>query len=238
MTTMTAARCPKCNIEVGATWRWCLACGYDPDGSAQRVRQSAIEARQREGGWLPVVIVVVGLLVGGAILWQTTPDDTALPESPSTAAEVSSWVPFVPASGGVQVDLPATPPSSEIDPNQAMDSGQPVESYAIGAGGHLFSVSVIDTGRADLASDAPAADVALRGYVEELASAISGEVTEMTTTTLDGVPALDVRIGHAVIGDVRGRVVVVGSRLVSVTVSSRELSSELAGRVIDSLTVS
>ena len=46
---MTAARCPKCHIEVGATWRWCLACGYDPDGSAQRVRQAdddfAIPAR-------------------------------------------------------------------------------------------------------------------------------------------------------------------------------------------------
>jgi len=77
MATMTVARCPKCQIEVGSTWRWCLACGYDPDGSAQRVRQAAIEARQREGGWIPVLVVLIGLMVGGFILWKTTPDDTS-----------------------------------------------------------------------------------------------------------------------------------------------------------------
>jgi hypothetical protein len=237
MATMTVARCPKCQIEVGTTWRWCLACGYDPDGSAQRVRQAAIEARQREGGWVPVLIVLLGLLVGGAILWRTTPDDTKLPtEAPSTAAEVNDWVPFVPAGGGFRVDLPALPVASNI--NDVMRSGKPLESYAIGAGDHLFTVSVLDTKRTDLTPGNDAAlESAQRGYIDELAGAVSGEVTTADFTLEGGTPRTDFRIGNAIVGDMQGRVVAVGPRLISVVVSSRALNDGIAQHVTGSLTV-
>jgi hypothetical protein len=233
MTTMSEARCPKCHIEVGATWRWCLACGYDPDGSAQRVRQAAIEARQREGGWLPLAIVLVGLLVGGAILWRTTPDDTTPTVSPSTAAEVTSWTPFSPPDAGFRVDLPGAPVASP--PGATGPGGRPAATWAIGAGAHLFSVTVSDTGRSDLAPGRNGAEAegALRGYVTDLAGAVSGKVKSAEPTEGDG-RTIDFEIDDAVVGQVRGRVALVGTRFCSVAVSSRELSDEIADHVIDS----
>jgi hypothetical protein len=235
MATMTEARCPKCQIEVGTTWRWCLACGYDPDGSAQRVRQAAIEARQREGGWVPVLIVLFGLLVGGTILWRTTPDDTKVPtEAPSTAAEVNDWVPFVPAGGGFQVDLPAQPVSSNMD--GVLRSGQPLESYAIGAGDHLFTVTVLDTKRTDLTpANAGALESAERGYIDELAGAVSGEVTTADFTVEGQAGRTDFHIANAAVGEMQGRVMALGPRLVSVVVSSRALNEDIAGHATGSL---
>jgi hypothetical protein len=235
MATMTVARCPKCQIEVGTTWRWCLACGYDPDGSAQRVRQAAIEARQREGGWVPVLIVLLGLLVGGTILWRQTPDDTKVPtEAPSTAAEVNTWVPFVPAGGGFTVDLPAPPVASSTD--GVLRSGQPMESYAIGAGDHLFTVSVLDTKRSDLTPGNDAAlESAERGYINDLAGAVSGEVTTADFTVEGTTARTDFHIADAAVGEMQGRVMAVGSRLVSVVVSSRALNDDIAGHATGSL---
>jgi hypothetical protein len=231
---MTVARCPQCRIEIGSTWRWCLACGYDPDGSAQRVRQAAIEARQREGGWIPVLVVVIGLVIGGAVLWRTTPDDTAPTGSASTAAEVGEWVEFTPPSGGFRVDLPAQPVSSPA--SQGTGSATPVGSYAIGAGDHLFTVTVVETGRTDLVGGNEAAlEAALRTYVDELASAVSGEVTEADLDLSAGLPRLDFHIEHAAIGEMRGRAVVLGPRVASAVVSSRALNREISDHVVDSL---
>jgi hypothetical protein len=250
MAIMSVARCPKCHIEVGTTWRWCLACGYDPDGSAQRVRQAAIEARQREGGWLPVLIVLIGLVVGGAILWKTTPDDTPLPtESPSIAAEVSEWVPFAPPSGAFHVELPATPVATTAEPTR---SGRPVDSYAIVGGDHLYTVSVIETGRTDLTrGNDPALESALRAYVDDLAASVSGEVTRAEVNLGAPTPMLDFEIDHAIVGRMRGRVAVLvdpggpnppaaggavppPGRLAGVSITSKQLSDELANHVIDS----
>jgi hypothetical protein len=234
MAIMTAARCPKCQIEVGTTWRWCLACGYDPDGSAQRVRQAAIEARQRQGGWIPVLVVMLGLAIGGGVLWKTTPDDTSLPtESPSTAAEVSEWVSFSPPAGGFKVDLPAQPMAST---GQTSPTGQPVQSYGIGSGDHLFTVTVLDTGRADLVPGHDAeVEAAMRANVDQLAGTVSGEVTVADVDATGPPPRLDFRIEHAAIGELRGRVVVLGSRLVTAVVSSKALSDEIADHVVESL---
>jgi hypothetical protein len=235
MVTMTEARCPKCKIEVGATWRWCLACGYDPDGSANRVRQAAIEARQREGGWLPVIIVLVGLSIGGVILWRTTPDDTSLPTvAPSTAAEVTSWTSFTPPSGGFAVDLPGPPTSST--PGPVTPSGRPLETFAVGAAGHLFSVNVVDTRRTDLlpGKDEAAVQSVLHGYAAEVAGALSGELGETTPTTAGGAPGLDFRVDHGALGELQGRVMLVGTRLCSVAVTSRELSDDITEHVFDS----
>lgn len=232
---MTEARCPKCHVEVGATWRWCLACGYDPDNSAQRVRQAAIEARQREGGWLPVVIVLIGLLIGGTILWRTTPDDTTLPTvGPSTAAEVTSWVSFSPPGGGFHVDLPSLPASTP----PAQSTGTGAETFAVGAAGHLFTVAVgaAPPGLAPGRDDA-GVERALRARAAELAASFSGSLASADPTSVDGVPALDVEIGDAVIGAVRARIVLVGTHLCTVTISGRELSDEIVGHVLGSFTV-
>jgi hypothetical protein len=236
MATMAMARCPQCNVEVGATWRWCLACGYDPDGSAQRVRQAAIEAKQNEGGWLPVIIVLVGLAIGGMILWRTTPDDTTLPtESRSTAAEVTSWVPFSPPGGGFHVDLPGLPaePASSTSA-----TGRPVQSYVIGASGHLFQVWILDTGRDDpgLARRAET-DVAMKEYVNELGRAVSGQVAVAEPSSVGSSPALDFTIEDGIVGRVRGRLIQIGPKLVGVSVSSRDLSDDIADHVVDSLAV-
>jgi hypothetical protein len=234
MATMTVARCPKCQIEVGSTWRWCLACGYDPDGSAQRVRQAAIEARQREGGWIPVLIVLLGLLVGGAVLWRTTPDDTAPTGSASTAAEVDEWVAFTPPSGGFRVDMPAEPVSSPA--SEQFKAGRIIGTYAVGAGDHLFSVSVLETGRTDLTrGNDPALESALRGYVDELAAAVSGDVTEAALDLGGDLPRVDFRIEHAATGELRGRAVLLGPRLASAMVSSRALNPDIADHVVQSL---
>jgi hypothetical protein len=237
MATMSVARCPKCKVEVGSTWRWCLACGYDPDGSAQRVRQAAIERKQNEGGWLPVLIVLAGLFVGGVILWRTTPDDTTLPtESRSTAAEVTSWVPFDPPGAGFTVDLPALPGDEPAASTTA--NGRPVQSWAVGAGGHLFQVWTIDAGIDSLGGNRPAVtEQAMRDYVDELARAVSGEVVQAEPVTVGAAPGLDFALENAVVGSVRGRVVQIGPKLAGVSVASRELSGEIAEHAVDSLMV-
>jgi hypothetical protein len=235
MATMTVARCPKCKVEVGSTWRWCLACGYDPDGSKQRVRQAAIEARRREGGWLPVIIVLVGLVIGGIILWRTTPDESSLPTvSRSTAAEVTEWLPFTPPSGGIEVDLPGTPAPSP--PGGAGTAGQPIERFAIGAGDHFFDVAVIETGRPGLAQDPAAVQVLLRQHIDELAAGVAGTVMAAAPPG-DTTSQMDFAIEGPAVGQVRGRGVAVGTRLAVVSVSSRQLSPELADHVLQSVEV-
>jgi hypothetical protein len=237
MATMSVARCPKCKVEVGTTWRWCLACGYDPDGSAARVRQAAIERKQNEGGWLPVLIVLAGLFIGGVILWRTTPDDTTVPtESRSTAAEVTSWISFEPPGTGLQVDLPAEPGEPSAGATSA--SGRPVQSWAVGASGHLFQVWVLDTGRNDLGpARAAVTEQAMKDYVTELARAVSGEVSYAEPMAVGSAPGLDFGIENAVVGSVRGRVVQLGPKLAGVSVSSREMSGEISERVVQSLVV-
>jgi hypothetical protein len=234
MATMSVARCPKCKVEVGSTWRWCLACGYDPDGSAARVRQAAIERKQSEGGWLPVIIVLVGLFIGGVILWRTTPDDTTLPtESRSTAAEVTSWVTFSPPSGGFQVDLPGLPADTPSSSTTA--AGRPVDSWAVGAGNHLFQVWVLDTGKAEVG--AAENERAMRNYADELAKSVSGHVTGTGLVTLGTATGLDFTIDDGVIGRVRGRIVPLGAKLVGVSVSSRDFDDDIADRTLGSLEV-
>lgn len=60
-------RCPECGVDVGTTWRWCLACGYDPDGLAPvHARAAGPPVRSEPASWVPVMLCIVVLLVAAA----------------------------------------------------------------------------------------------------------------------------------------------------------------------------
>jgi hypothetical protein len=62
-------RCVACGADVGSTWRWCLACGHDPDGLRPDPDGSVVaDAEPERSSWLPVVLCVVAIVVIGFLL--------------------------------------------------------------------------------------------------------------------------------------------------------------------------
>jgi hypothetical protein len=231
---MTDARCPRCGVEVGATWRWCLACGYDPDGSAYRVRQAAIEERQRQGSWLPVAIVVVGLAIGGLVLWRTTPDDVPRTTASPTTTEISDWVTFTPPDGTFSVDLPVIPDASPPDSGPHA-GGKLLSSWITAVNGMLFTVSNTDTAGTGTPGTPPGNN--LVKYVEQLAGSLSGTVSFVQPVERATPEAVDYQIDNAIIGTVRGRAMLVGTQVRNVSVSGRNIADEAAEHVVQSFRV-
>jgi hypothetical protein len=234
---MAVARCPKCGVEVGATWRWCLACGYDPDGSALRVRQAAIEGRQRQGGWLPVVIVLAGLLVGGLILWKTTPDDrddTAATPVPSV--EISHWERFTPASGAFQVDMPAQPAAQAVNETPT-SAGQMVEDYMVDTGALHFRAMVFDT-RLNGApiTDEPDSPV-LTLFATELATTYEGRLEEPRKADIGRNLGNEFAVYDGMRGDLRAKAVLVGPYLYAVAVAGEDLPDSVVRHMFDSFQI-
>jgi hypothetical protein len=234
---MAAARCPKCGVEVGATWRWCLACGYDPDGSALRVRQAAIEGRQRQGGWLPVVIVLAGLMVGGLILWKTTPDDgDDTGATPVPAFEITHWEKFTPASGAFQVDLPAQPTAQAVEP-AATSAGQMSEDYMVDTGPLHFRAMVFDTsGNGAPVTDEPDSPV-LDLFATELAQTYQGQLEKPHQADIGRYPGNEFAVYDGMRGDLRAKAVLVGRFLYTVVVAGEQLPDSAVRHVFDSFQI-
>ena len=93
---MTSPSCPRCHAEVGATWRWCLACGYDPEW---------LKPQGWTPGQAPPARTLVGAGVGGAPM-------------AAQAAAAPSPHPYAPSS------LPHAGPTPGATPGQL--PGQPV----------------------------------------------------------------------------------------------------------------
>jgi hypothetical protein len=233
---MAAARCPKCGVEVGATWRWCLACGYDPDGSAVRVRQAAIENRQRQGGWLPVVIVLAGLMIGGLILWKTTPDDRDDPDAtPRPSFEVTHWEKFS-LAGAFDVDLPAQPVKQPADPRSST-AGALVEDYTLDAGPLHFRAMVFDTKE----NGAPVTDepdsVVLELFARELETTYQGKMETPRKADMGRYPGNEFTLYDGMQGDLRGKAVLAGTFLYAVVVAGEDLPESTVRHVFDSFQV-
>ena len=63
--------CPRCGASVGSTWRWCLACGHDPDGlrpDPDADADLAAGVESTKSSWLPVVLCIVAMFVIGYLV--------------------------------------------------------------------------------------------------------------------------------------------------------------------------
>ena len=61
--------CPQCGASVGSTWRWCLACGHDPDGLRPDPDGDVVsEAEATTSSWVPVVLCIIAMFVIGLLV--------------------------------------------------------------------------------------------------------------------------------------------------------------------------
>ncbi len=60
--------CPQCGASVGSTWRWCLACGHDPDGLRPDPDGVVVEPEPQSSSWLPVLLCIAALFVIGYLV--------------------------------------------------------------------------------------------------------------------------------------------------------------------------
>ena len=226
--------CPRCGTEVGATWRWCLACGYDPDGTQRRIRDAHIERHLRKGAWVPAVVVLAGMLLGATILWRTAPEDDAGTNASPTVAETADWQPFVPAGGGFRVEFPA-PPDLDADPS---DDGRPEQRYATMVDQQYYAVVVTDLG--DGALDRGVTDdearTTLEAYVGRSARSQGARVASTEPTHVRAAPALAYEL-TADATHTWGEAVLVGRQVFDVAVSGPDPGSADADRFLASFSL-
>jgi hypothetical protein len=229
---MSTPSCPRCHTEVGATWRWCLACGYDPDGAQLRIRDEHLERHLRKGSWLPVVVVLAGMIIGAAILWRTAPDDLTAERTTPTVSEPVVWQLFLPEGGAFRAEYPA-PPFAE-DTVSAAD-GRVEQSYLAMVNQQFFAVVVSDTGDAGLdagVSDA-AAEATLQGFVARSARTRGAQVGPTKLTHVSTAPALDYELESGAT-QTRGRAVLLGRQVFDVVVSGPQLVPADVDHFVDS----
>jgi hypothetical protein len=229
--------CPRCGAEVGATWRWCLACGYDPDGSALRVRHAAVGSRYRRGRLLPLGIVLAGLLVGGLILWRTTAEqDPDTDSAPRPSYDVTTWTPFRPPSGAFDVDLPGPPQAQPLPPDSST-IGRLLEDYSVDQGPVHVRALVFDTTVDGVPpTDEPDAQV-LDIFAPEMAAAYQGRVDTVRTADVGRHPGNEFTVIDGMRGPLHVKAVLAGNFLYAVAVAGEDVPDRVVRHVFDSFRV-
>ena len=232
---MSTPSCPRCGTEVGATWRWCLACGYDPDGTQKRIRDDHVERHLRKGAWVPAVVVLAGMLLGATILWRTAPDDDSGTNATPTVAEALEWQEYAPEGAGFRAEYPSPP---FADDGVSGADGRPEQRYVAMVNQQYFAVVVTDSGDDDLAAGVSddEARAALEAQVRRSARALGARVASTTPSRVSAAPSLDYELASDATRT-RGRAVLVGRELYDVQVSGAAPSGTDAERFLASFTL-
>jgi len=227
--------CPECGTEVQSTWRWCLACGFDPDGlrelhERRKPTPEDIEAEAGTGtgtgtGWT-VAVLLVGLLLAGSLYYARTRSSTVSDGGAIAIVEVTtttaSWTLFQSPEGAYSLFVPAAPT---------------IESYEVPFGGAArtfhnatatfgddsFTVSYLDGDAAEAAL--PPAE-RLRTFATNYATVIGGTPAQQTDVSVDGNPALDFSFDLKGLGRNRSRAVIKGPRTYVISIIGANPSFE------------
>lgn len=236
--------CPECGTEVQSTWRWCLACGFDPDGLRElherrtptaeelEAERAAQKAEARSGtGWTAVVIVV-GLLLAGSIYYArsraATPADAGAPAPVDVPSNDISWTLFQSPEGAFSLFVPTTPTAETYD----VPFGGGMETfhnYTAVFGVDSYTISYVDGDAAEAAQPAPER---LRAFATSYAAIIGGVPGELADRTVDGNPVLDFTFSIKGAGLNRSRVVVKGPRTYLISVMGASPKPEDFDRMV------
>jgi len=220
--------CPECGTEVQSTWRWCLACGFDPDGLHEvhepRVPTDApaepaeATAASRTGTSWTVVIVIVGLLLAGSLFYARTKNSTAADTSDPAAVEVTTtvitWTLYQSAEGAFSLFVPTSPTAETYDVPLGA-TPRTLHNFTSVFGDDSYTVSYLDGDAAEAAL--PPAQ-RLHTFATNYAAIIGATPTQTTAVTVDGNPALDFSFDIKGAGLTRSRVVLKGPRTYVISV--------------------
>jgi hypothetical protein len=236
---MANARCPECGAEVGPTWRWCLSCGYDPDGAREQVAAERDAVESTRASWLPVIATIVVLLIAAGLFVRSTssdgantsdapPTDPVVTAPPSTVPPV--WSPFTAPDHTFTVDLPGVPVATDGSLTASGQPNVPQHSYIANTGAALAGVMVYDWPGAGAGTDPSA----LLQFLPMLAGEQQSSTASSNAHDVGGHPGLDYTMSLTGSGEVRGRLVLVPGHVLNVFVAGGSLDQQLADRVVDS----
>jgi hypothetical protein len=236
--------CPECGTEVQSTWRWCLACGFDPDGLRElherrrptaeelEAERAAQKAEQRSGAGWTAVVVVVGLLLAGSIYYArsraTTPADAGAPTAVDVPANDINWTLFQSAEGAFSLFVPTTPTAETYDVPFA-GTPKTFHNYTAVFGVDSYTVSYID---GDPAEAALPPGERMRTFATNYAAIIGGVPGQVTERTVDGNPVLDFTFDIKGAGLNRSHVVVKGPRTYVISVMGASPKPEDFDRMV------
>lgn len=242
--TTKVPSCPQCGTEVQSTWRWCLACGYDPDGlreQHQRRVDPTPEAEPEAAGsaWSWLVIVVVALLLGGGVYLlrvRASGDDPAAtsPAAVTVPTTEATWARFTAPDGSFTMEIPGTPIAETLD-TKVGTATTAMKSYSALVGSNIYVVSTIDVPPGALPAD-PA--TRLSAYAAQNAELLGGTPVNATPVDANGHPGLDYDVDLKGVGVTRTRAIVAGDRIYTIAVLGATPSADDFARVTGSFRVS
>jgi hypothetical protein len=249
--------CPECGTDIQSTWRWCLACGYDPDhlrpvttgasassepgiddDHARRRPVAPTTTSARSGAWFYVAVVVASL-VAAAIVYNvrsrsTTADAPAGGPPATVVPPGATWARFSPPNEGFTVELPgkvATQPPQKLTMAGASTT---IHAFTSVTGTTTMGVTYADLGDATKA----APETLLNDLLKEAADTLGGSVQSSQLVDDDGHQALDYVIDIRGTGKNQGRIVIVGTRVYTLNVIGPEPRAADVDRLLNSFTPS